>query len=75
MALDTLKVIALGEFIPSDWIMAPLKESLKQDEEDASIVSNMGAILVIFIAILTIIVLVTLCLRCNKPGSKLHGVL
>ena len=71
-ALKTFKEIAMGDFIPSEWLIDPLKEAVIPEggDENASVISNMGAFLVILIALIIIICLVLLCIKVCKKGSK-----
>ena len=51
MGLKTFRTIALGEFIPYEWLTTPLKEMLKSDEgaentdEKSNVLANMGVML------------------------------
>ena len=77
MAIETFRTIALGEFIPYEWLTGPLSEPFKAGEEGdenarSSVIGNMGVMLVILSFIVVLAILITICVKCCKPGSKLH---
>lgn len=75
MAILTFRKIALGEFIPSEWLTDPLRELTQSDPEDdgkGSALGNMGVMLIFGLLLVIIIGLVILIARLNKPGSKVH---
>ena len=70
IAIKTFRSIALGEFIPYDWLIEPLSEPFNGTEDDsetsrASVLSNMGIMVlfggIILILALAVIILVKLC--------------
>ena len=81
MAVETFRVIALGEFIPYDWLTEPMAEAFKSDDAEdgengrSDVLSNMGVMLLALIAIIIVAVLVVVCVKYCKPGSKLHGLM
>lgn len=81
MAIETFRVIALGEFIPYDWLTDPLKEALASDEADTSdsdledksnVLANMGVMLVILVVLLVVSFLLVCIIRGCKKGSCCH---
>ena len=62
IALKALKSIALGEFIPSHWLTDPIKEKLNltSDENGDDIISGMGSIFIVLLAITIVIITVTI---------------
>ena len=79
MGIKTFRTIALGEFIPYEWLTKPIKEKLKSRESDvedgskedkSNVLANMGVMLVFLGIILVLIVLISLliclCKRCPK---------
>ena len=82
MGIKTFRTIALGEFIPYEWLTKPLKKMLKNkesEEDDASkedksnVLANMGVMLVILLVIIFLTVLASLfiCL-CKKIPKCLN---
>ena len=79
MVIETFRTIALGEFIPYDWLTEPLSEPFQPTEEDeenerSSILSNMGVMLVFLAIIIVVSILIVICVKLCKPGSKLHNL-
>ena len=79
MGIKTFRTIALGEFIPYEWLTKPLKKMLKNkesEEDDASkedksnVLANMGVMLVILLVIIFLTVFtslfICLCKKCPK---------
>ena len=75
IAIETFRTIALGEFIPYDWLIEPLSEPFKgaDDESEssrASVLSNMGIMLlfggIILVLAIAVIILVKLCRNNQK---------
>ena len=83
MALDTLRTIALGEFIPTEWLTEPLAETFLEGQDESvnnskdrsSVFYNMGTMLLILIVIIAIILLLVACKCLCKSGSKPHKLL
>ena len=80
MGLKTFRTIALGEFIPYEWLTTPLKEMLKSDEgaentdEKSNVLANMGVMLVILVAIIFVIVLLLLFICLCKRSPKILNI-
>ena len=81
--IETLRTIALGEFIEYGWLTEPLSEPFKspdeegEDDEDnsrANVLSNMGIMLFFGGVILVLAVVTVLLFRCCKPGQKLYSI-
>ena len=75
MAIETFRSIALGEFIPYDWLTEPLSEPFQGEEgadgEEASranVFSNMGVMLLFGGIILIVALLVVLLFRGCRTG-------
>ena len=82
IAIKTLRVIALGEFIPYHILTDPIKEKLGtssieegEPEEKKSVISCMGVMLVMLIFILLLDILIISLTRICKSSSKLYMVL
>lgn len=86
LGLKTFRVIALGEFIPTKQIMAPIMNTInpKPDAEDedggsadsedkpsANVLDNMGTMLVILVLLLFVILIAALLVKCCKKDSFL----
>ena len=79
MVIETFRTIALGEFIPDDWFTEPLSKPFRQTEEGeenerSNILSNMGVMLVFLTIIIVVSILIVICVKLCKPGSKLHNL-
>ena len=86
MAIETFRTIALGEFIPYEFITEPLAEWFTPEsdasgeegedgsESKAGVLSNMGVMLPILMVLLILVSLICVCVRYNKRGSKLHNL-
>ena len=86
MAIETLRVIALGEFIPYHWLTDPITEHFQKDEDEGAenqdqdgesensnnILSNMGVMLLILCIIVILAITIILCSKICKRGSKIH---
>ena len=82
MGLKTFRTIALGEFIPNEWLTKPIKELLKSKEsedsdaikeEKSNVLANMGVMLVILVVMIVLILFTGLfiCL-CRKSPKCLN---
>ena len=84
IATKTFRIIALGKFIPYDWLTEPLSKPFNEPESDESeseiskrgnVISNMGVILLFGSGILVLAVTVLLASRtCCKSGTKCHSL-
>ena len=73
IVIKTFRVIALGEFIPYDWLIDPIQENLGSGQDDNSnVLANMGIMLVILVAIVGIATMVILCVKCCKEGTRFN---
>ena len=78
IVIKTFRVIALGEFIPYEWLTEPLSEPFRSDksgefedtESQSDVLSNMGIMLLFGGVILILAVLILLATQCCKPGMK-----
>ena len=79
MAIETFRVIALGEFIPYDWLTEPLSEPFQGPDDDtdasrANVLSNMG-IMLLFGGVILILALLAVCLvRCCRKSEKCRAL-
>ena len=80
MVINTFRTIALGEFIPYDWLTEPLSKPFEPSEEEgeenqrSNILANMGIMIVFGVIIIIIIVMIIICLKLCRTGSKLHNL-
>ena len=84
MAIETFRTIALGEFIPYEWVTDPLAEMFASESDESSedgsvskanVLSNMGVMLPLLAVILILAMCIGLCVKYNKRGSKLHNLM
>ena len=69
-------MIALGEFIPYEWLTEPIKDAMSKGEDDNSnVLANMGIMLMILLFVIVIITLVIACVKLCKEGTKCHTLL
>ena len=79
IAIETFRVIALGEFIPYEWLTEPMSEPFQGPDDDsedssrANVLQNMGVMLlfgaIILIVAVTVFLLVKHCrrnIKCQK---------
>jgi hypothetical protein len=83
MGLKTFRTVALGEFIPYEWLTKPLKEMLKSKEseegdqskeEKSNVLANMGVMLVILVVLIFVIALLVLCICLCKRCTKIQNL-
>ena len=84
IAIETFRAVALGEFIPYDWLTEPIKrmtegsnfsEEGDDDNEGRSVLGNMGIMLLFLLILLVLILVVIFVARIkNKPGSRVYGL-
>ena len=84
IATKTFRVIALGEFIPYDWLTEPLSKPFDEPESDersseiserGNVISNVGVMLLFGSLILVLAVTVLLASHtCCKSGTKCHSL-
>ena len=79
MVIKTFRTIALGEFIPYEWVTEPLAEAFESKSEDgttsrAGVLSNMGVMLPILVVLSILSLLVGICVKYYKKGSKVHNL-
>ena len=83
MAIQAFRVIALGEFIPFEWMTEPLKELTRVEETEdgeaeqgdadkSNVIANMGVMLVILAIFLVVILLICFIVGTCKKGSCCH---
>ena len=76
IALQTFRSIALGEFIPSEWLTDRVKDVMLEEGQsvESNVLSSMGVMLIILLALLLVILPAVAIVKCGKPGSKLHSI-
>jgi len=83
MGLKTFRTIALGEFIPFDWLTKPLKEMLKGKESEEGVVNfeeksnvfaNMGVMLVILFVMVAVIALIFVCICLCRRNTRIKNI-
>lgn len=83
MAIETFRTIALGEFIPYEWLTEPLSKPFKRPEEEegedgendrSNVLANMGVMLVILAMIVVLAVLIILLIKCFDLGQKIQDL-
>lgn len=83
MAIETFRTIALGEFIPYEWLTEPLSKPFKRPEEEegedgendrSNVLANMGVMLVILAIIVVLAVLIILLIKCFDLGQKIQNL-
>ena len=75
IAIETFRVIALGEFIPYEWLTEPMSEPFQGPDDDsdasrANVLKNMGIMVLFGGIILILAVTVFLLLKFCKKNSK-----
>ena len=77
IAIKNFRTIALGEFIPYEWLTDPIADfALDKNEKDenSSILKNMGIILLLVIFLAAVIAPIVICVRLSRACGKVHAL-
>ena len=77
--IQALRNIALGEFMPSQWLTDPIKEKLNISSKDGeiekeNILSSMGPILIVLLFMSLAMIIILLLVRACKWNSKVQNL-
>ena len=73
IVLEALRTIALGEFIPFNWLTDPIEEKLNMTK-DSKIFTNMGSVFLVLLLMIILLLVIALLLRACRRSPKVHNL-